>query len=75
MSGFTGVVVGLQGHDALEQIGSDVLTGFISAYVNTREIAPLVSALAMSATVGCGFTAQLGAMRISEEIEKIESAL
>lgn len=72
MSGFTGVVVGLQGYAALEQIGSSVLTGFLSAYVNTREVAPVVAALALSATVGCGFTAQLGAMRISEEIDALE---
>ena len=73
MSGFTGVVVGLQGYAALDQIGSQVLTGFLSAYVNTREVAPLVAGLALSATVGCGFTAQLGAMRISEEIDALES--
>jgi phospholipid/cholesterol/gamma-HCH transport system permease protein len=72
MSGFTGVVVGLQGFAALEQLGSSVLTGFLSAYVNTREIAPIVAALALSATVGRGFTAQLGAMRISEEIDALE---
>ncbi|WP_072690632.1 MlaE family ABC transporter permease [Rhodococcus marinonascens] len=72
MSGFTGVVVGLQGFAALEQLGSSVLTGFLSAYVNTREIAPVVASLALSATVGCGFTAQLGAMRISEEIDALE---
>lgn len=72
MSMFTGVVVGLQGYSALEQLGSSVLTGFLSAYVNTREVAPLVTALALSATVGCGFTAQLGAMRIHEEIDALE---
>lgn len=72
MTGFTGVVVGLQGNAALDQIGASVLTGFLSAYVNTREIAPIVTALALSATVGCGFTAQLGAMRISEEIDALE---
>lgn len=72
MSGFTGVVVGLQGCAALDQLGSSVLTGFLSAYVNTRELAPIVAALALSATVGCGFTAQLGAMRISEEIDALE---
>lgn len=72
MSGSVGVVVGLQGFAALDQLGSSVLTGFLSAYINTREIAPLVAALALSATVGCGFTAQLGAMRISEEIDALE---
>lgn len=66
---FTGTEVGLQGYQALNQIGSSAFTGFISAYFNTREIAPLVAALALSATVGCGFTAQLGAMRISEEVD------
>ena len=72
MSGATGVVVGLQGYAALEQLGSSVLTGFLSAYINTREIAPIVAGLALSATVGAGFTAQLGAMRISEEIDALE---
>ena len=69
---FTGTEVGLQGYQALNQIGSSAFTGFISAYFNTREIAPLVAALALSATVGSGFTAQLGAMRISEEIDALE---
>ncbi|MDQ6874822.1 MAG: ABC transporter permease [Actinomycetota bacterium] len=69
---FTGTEVGLQGYQALSQIGTENFTGFISAYFNTREIAPLVAGLALSATVGCGFTAQLGAMRISEEIDALE---
>jgi phospholipid/cholesterol/gamma-HCH transport system permease protein len=69
---FTGTVVGLQGFAALNQIGTSALAGFVSAYFNTREIAPLVAALALSSTVGSGFTAQLGAMRISEEIDALE---
>ncbi|MGC1213412.1 MAG: ABC transporter permease [Micromonospora sp.] len=69
---FTGTEVGLQGYQALNQLGSSAFTGFVSAYFNTREISPLVAALALSATVGCGFTAQLGAMRISEEVDALE---
>jgi phospholipid/cholesterol/gamma-HCH transport system permease protein len=72
MTLFTGTVVGLQGYSALNQIGASVFTGFISAYFNTREIAPLVAGLALSATVGAGFTAQLGAMRINEEVDALE---
>ncbi|HEY7048146.1 MAG TPA: ABC transporter permease [Jatrophihabitantaceae bacterium] len=72
LSFFTGTEVGLQGYAALNQIGTGAFTGFISAYFNTREIAPLAAGLALSATVGCGFTAQLGAMRISEEIDALE---
>ncbi len=72
MTVFTGAVVGLQGYAALNQIGTAAFTGFISAYFNTREIAPLVAGLALSATVGAGFTAQLGAMRINEEVDALE---
>lgn len=72
MTLFTGTVVGLQGYAALNQIGASAFTGFVSAYFNTREIAPLVAGLALSATVGAGFTAQLGAMRINEEIDGLE---
>ncbi|MGW5718911.1 MlaE family ABC transporter permease [Amycolatopsis sp. NPDC003865] len=72
MTLFTGLIVGLQGYSALNQLGTAALTGFISAYFNTREVAPLSAGLALSATVGCGFTAQLGAMRISEEIDALE---
>jgi phospholipid/cholesterol/gamma-HCH transport system permease protein len=72
MTFFTGTEVGLQGYAALNQLGTANFTAFISAYFNTREIAPLVAALALAATVGCGFTAQLGAMRISEEVDALE---
>ncbi len=69
---FTGTEVGLQGYAALNQLGTAAFSGFVSAYFNTREIAPLVAAIGLAATVGCGFTAQLGAMRISEEVDALE---
>ena len=69
---FTGTEVGLQGHAALDQLGTSAFSGFVSAYFNTREIAPLIAGIALAATVGCGFTAQLGAMRISEEVDALE---
>ena len=69
---FTGTEVGLQGYAALNQIGTAAFSGFVSAYFNTREISPLVAGIALAATVGCGFTAQLGAMRISEEVDALE---
>lgn len=72
MTLFVGIVVGLQGYAGLDQIGAGALAGFVSAFANTREVAPLVAGLALSATVGAGFTAQLGAMRISEEIDAVE---
>jgi len=72
LSFFTGTEVGLQGYTGLDNIGASLFTGFISAYFNTREIAPIVAGIALSATLGAGFTGQLGAMRISEEIDALE---
>ncbi|HEX2893046.1 MAG TPA: ABC transporter permease [Marmoricola sp.] len=73
LSFFTGTEVGLQGFTGLDNIGASLFTGFISAYFNTREIAPIVAGIALSATLGAGFTGQLGAMRIAEEIDALES--
>jgi phospholipid/cholesterol/gamma-HCH transport system permease protein len=72
LTSFTGAVVGLQTYAGLNQLGAAAFTAFIAAYFNTREISPLVSAIGLTATVGAGFTAQLGAMRISEEIDALE---
>jgi phospholipid/cholesterol/gamma-HCH transport system permease protein len=72
LSFFAGTEVGMQGYASLSQIGVSKFTAFISAYFNTREVAPLVASIALAATVGCGYTARLGAMRISEEIDALE---
>jgi phospholipid/cholesterol/gamma-HCH transport system permease protein len=72
MSFFTGTEVGLQGFKGLEQIGAEAFTGVISSVANTREITPLIAGVALAAQVGAGFTAQLGAMRISDEIDALE---
>lgn len=73
LSTLTGSGVGLEGQNGLEAIGLAPLMGFISAYANTRELAPMVAALGFAARIGCGFTSRLGAMRINEEIDAIES--
>jgi phospholipid/cholesterol/gamma-HCH transport system permease protein len=72
MAFFAGTEVGIQGYASLSQIGVAKFSAFISAYFNTREVAPLVASIALAATVGCGYTARLGAMRISEEIDALE---
>lgn len=72
LSFFTGAVVGLQGYSGLEQIGAQAYVGLIASWANTREITPLIAGVALAAQVGAGFTAELGAMRISEEIDALE---
>ena len=72
ISFFTGTEVGLEGFNGLQQIGAEAFTGVITSLANTREITPLVAGVALAAQVGAGFTAQLGAMRISDEIDALE---
>ena len=72
MSFFTGTQVGLEGFKGLQLIGAEAFTGFISAFANTREITPLIAGVTLAAQVGCGFTAELGAMRVNEEIDALE---
>jgi phospholipid/cholesterol/gamma-HCH transport system permease protein len=69
---FIGIEVGVEGFQSLNIIGIAPLTGFVSAYGNTREIAPLIAAIAVASQIGCKFTSQLGAQRISEEIDALE---
>ena len=68
----SGIEVGLQAYTSFDNIGVSALAGFFSAYFNTREVAPIIASIALTATVGAGFTAQIGAMRVSEEIDALE---
>ena len=68
----TGAIVAVQGYNQLSGIGVEALTGFLASYVNVRITAPVTAGIALSATIGAGATAQLGAMRISEEIDALE---
>jgi phospholipid/cholesterol/gamma-HCH transport system permease protein len=72
MAFFTGTQVGLEGFQGLQQIGAEAFVGLISSFANTREITPLVAGVALAAQVGAGYTAELGAARISEEIDALE---
>jgi phospholipid/cholesterol/gamma-HCH transport system permease protein len=72
MAFFTGTQVGLQGFKGLQLIGAEAFTGFVSAFANTREITPLIAGVTLAAQVGAGFTAELGAMRVNEEIDALE---
>ncbi|BBY80184.1 ABC transporter permease [Mycolicibacterium pulveris] len=67
-----GAIIAVQGYNSLAGIGVEALTGFISVYANVRIIAPVVAGIGLAATIGAGATAQLGAMRISEEIDALE---
>ena len=65
-------LVAIQGFASLGNIGVEAFTGFFAAMINVRIAAPGVTGIALAATVGAGATAELGAMRISEEIDALE---
>jgi phospholipid/cholesterol/gamma-HCH transport system permease protein len=73
MTGVIGIQVGLEGYEGLELIGAEDLIGFLSAFANVREITPLAAAIIFAAQIGANFTAELGAMRISDEVDAIEA--
>ena len=67
-----GSLVAIQGLASLGHLGIETLLGFVAAFINVRLVAPVVTGIALAATVGAGATAELGAMRISEEIDALE---
>lgn len=69
----TGGTLAVQGYSSLGNIGIEALTGFLSAFINVRIAAPVIAGIGLAATFGAGVTAQLGAMRINEEIDALEA--
>ena len=65
-------LIAIQGFASLGNIGVAAFTGFFAALANIRVVAPVVTGQALAATVGAGATAELGAMRISEEVDALE---
>ncbi|MEV5830572.1 ABC transporter permease [Spirillospora sp. NPDC052242] len=72
MSFFTGTTVGLQAVPGLQRVGVESLAGIIASYANVREVTPIIAGVALIFQLGGSFTAELGAMRISEEIDALE---
>ena len=68
-----GGTLAVQGYSSLGNIGIEALTGFLAAFINVRISAPVIAGIGLAATFGAGVTAQLGAMRINEEIDALES--
>lgn len=69
----TGGTLAVQGFTSLGNVGIEALTGFLAAFINVRVSAPVVAGIGLAATFGAGVTAQLGAMRINEEIDALEA--
>ncbi|MDT5016513.1 MAG: phospholipid/cholesterol/gamma-HCH transport system permease protein [Mycobacterium sp.] len=67
-----GALLAVEGYNTLNLLGLGPATGLLSSWGSTRELVPIMIAIAFITQAGCRFTAQLGAMRIAEEIDAME---
>jgi phospholipid/cholesterol/gamma-HCH transport system permease protein len=72
-AGFTGMVLGLQGYYTLAKFGSEGLLGTAVALSLIRELGPVLSALMVTGRAGSAITAEIGIMRITEQIDALET--
>jgi len=72
MQGVMGTVCGLEASYTLKQIGAPIYSGVFNAYCGLREMAPYMWGYIFAAKVGCGLVAELGSMRIADEIDAME---
>jgi phospholipid/cholesterol/gamma-HCH transport system permease protein len=68
-----GALLAVEGYNTLNLLGLGPATGLLSSWASTRELVPVMIALAFITQAGCRFTAQLGAMRIAEEIDAMDA--
>lgn len=67
-----GAQCGIEGAYTLKQIGAPLYSGIFTAWCGLREMGPYMWGYILAAKVGCGLVAELGSMRISEEIDAVE---
>ena len=65
-------LVAVQGFASLGNIGVEAFTGFFAAVINVRIGTPVIGGILLASIIGAGHTAELGAMRINEEIDALE---
>ncbi len=71
---FSGSECSVEAYYSLHQLGgAESLAGVFNALCDMREITPLFFGFAIGAKVGCGIVAELGTMRINEEIDALET--
>ncbi len=70
---FTGMVLALQGYYTLAKFGSEGMLGAAVSLSLIRELGPVLTALMVTGRAGSAITAEIGIMRISEQIDALET--
>jgi len=69
---FAGMVLGFQGYNSLRQFGSDAFLGPAVGLALIKELGPVFSAFVVTGMAGSAITAEIGIMRISEQVDALE---
>ena len=73
VGGFTGAVLAVQGEYTLAKFGATAFTGSAIALSLLRELGPVLTALMVNGRAGSAVTAELGIMKISEQMDALRS--
>jgi phospholipid/cholesterol/gamma-HCH transport system permease protein len=70
---FVGIIIALQGAYQLQRLGAMQLVSSLVAIAITRELAPLITAIVVIGRSGSAFAAEIGTMRVTEELDALET--
>ncbi len=70
---FTGMVFALQTYTGFKRFGAETLVGTVVAMSMTRELGPVLTGLIVSGRAGAAMAAELGSMRVTEQIDALET--
>ncbi len=68
---FTGMVLALQSYTGFKRFGAETMVGTVVALSVTRELGPVLTGLMVSGRVGSAMAAELGTMRVTEQIDAL----
>ncbi len=70
---FVGVIIALQGAYELQRLGAMQLVASLVAIAITRELGPLITAIVVIGRSGSAFAAEIGTMRVTEELDALQT--
>ena len=70
---FVGVIIALQGAYELQRLGAMQVVASLVAISITRELGPLITAIVVIGRSGSAFAAEIGTMRVTEELDALET--
>lgn len=70
---FTGMVLALQTYTGFKRFGAEAFVGSVVALSMTRELGPVLTGLIVTGRAGAAMAAELGTMRVTEQIDALET--